>query len=357
MKKSLHNHSIKILKALNMGLLVLSLSFCSEPDSKEKTRSEAKSQEFRDNFEFIDISLNLNASASLALEGSSSLSLSTAVSHIFVSLSGCSSNYSFTELLITTGSFAVVNSDQNCILQLDEFHLDGERFSPKVGSEFTTWLPPDSGIYVGESSAKELSVSVSSQINQAGASVSDMVSFEFRDIKGEASNSLKFISFGKAIALGAGIAPDFEMVHSELVIINPDRSAYLDFSLECGSTLTGSQASDYRCSDLLMNTELDYLLVKDTYGGALTEGDADAIFASGSPISITNFIAPGNNDPYNHPLPNGGFSTGSLLTGTEAIFPSALDYLLILRRTDGVNTTLSYVYFLVRIPDVESLVP
>lgn len=317
---------------------------CSEPTVKEKELAAKVNQE-----DLIEIELGLSPQVGLSLEGG--LNLSTAVSNIVVSLSGCATNYSFNELNIIDGKIRLIRTDKNCVAQLDSFQLDSELYLPKIGSEITNWAAGNSGIYVGQISANELNISITNQITASGASPTDTVSFEFKGLGSQAAPALSSVIIDPAISIGGDIPPNLLMDSGRLMAINSDGSANLDFTLECGDTMTGSSSVDYECSQVLMATEIDYLLVEDTYGASLSVAQADSIFSSNTPILITSFIAPGAADPYSNVLPNGGIYSGTLLTGTTPIFPSSLNYLLIIRRTDGAGKALSYLYFTLSIPD------
>jgi hypothetical protein len=99
-------------------------------------------------------------------------------------------------------------------------------------------------------------------------------------------------------------------------------------------------------------SQLDYLLLKDTYaGGAITLEQAHEAFATNTPISVTNIVAPGSSDASGNVLPNGGFYTGTQPT-VPLYTDDGFNNVLIIRRRSADASLLTYLYFYIRIPQL-----
>lgn len=333
---------------LQLCLLCFFVS-CTGEQNKGKSKDSFLLTNTQD---FIEIPLGLASQNSLSLEGSS-LNLSTAVADITVSLSGCASAYSVSGFLVpnleSERKIRIIRSDKNCTVELDSFRLDGELYTPKTGFEFAAWTPGSFGIYIDENSGKELRLSLSKQITPAGALDTDQVSFEFTDIDSRAAPSLGSVIAEPGISLGGDVPPNFIMTSAEFIGINTDGSANLAFSLECGDPITGSSPADYKCSEVLITSELDYMIIRDEYGGSLTIDDADTLFTT--PTNVNIHIPINGSDDFGNTLSNGGIATDTIATGSTPILPDNLNHFLVFRRTDGAGKAFSYLYFPFSIPD------
>lgn len=290
-----------------------------------------------------------------------SLNLATVATNIYVSVSGCASGYTLSSTLMTNAFVRLFNGDEGCLVKLEQFNFGSIVYSATGTNAvpFTNWLANDIATFENTSDDTDvIKVYVTAQVTQGGVTNGDSITYLFTDFKEGTSSALPQVDITTSAGLTVGGAevPTFSITESRLLSMNANGTANMSFTLECDSAMTGSSNPTYACDSALLQDDLDYVLVHDTYsGGSLTVDNANDAFA-GSPVSIGSLIvAPGGNDLDGNTLTNGGFYSSNaspLISTGGAIFPSNLSHVLIIRRQDSNNDTTGYLYFYVTIASI-----
>src|SRR6185295_19182884 len=131
-----------------------------------------------------------------------------------------------------------------------------------------------------------IKVFVSSQVTQAGVQTSDTIVYKFTDISSTTTSNFSntTVSTPVPLTVNAQNAPNFTVTQARYLSTNPNGSANMSFTLECGNTLTGSTLPTYACSSALLNSQLDYIFISDAYSqGNITVGQANSAFSANTP--------------------------------------------------------------------------
>ncbi len=285
------------------------------------------------------------------LDDSQGLDLLTIASSINVSVAGCASGFTIGATLIQSGVVNLYKFDQSCLVKLESFVLGTTTYSATAtgATNFTTWLAGDTAIFANTiSSSDTIKVFVASQVTQGGVTNTDTIAYNFTDISGGSINSIAQanVSFPVPLTVTGHAAPPFTLSTAKFVQTNADGSVSMAFTLQCTSAVTGSSGA-YSCGGVPL-TQFYYVFGKDNYSqGVITVTQANALF-SGSPTQVTSGFELGTSaaDPNGgSTVTNGGFYTGSLVTGTVAVYPSNLNNLLMIQERDGSGNAVSYLYF------------
>lgn len=310
----------------------------------------------------IPITLNYQPKLLLNLEEDSAdyLSLVSTATELFVSIDTCQSGYSVGTTAINSGVVNLYKSDRNCLVKLVSFKLGSQTYT-STGTNtvpFSDWKTPgDYATFRGASDSDLIKVFLGSQVTQTGVQTSDTISYNFTDIASTGTQSLgtATVSSGVPLSVTGQTAPNFSVTQARYLSTNSDGSVRLSFTLQCGNTLSGNSNATYACDTVLLQSQLDYILVTDTYSqGTISVAQATQVFAAGSPASISGsmIVTPGNLDSYSNIVTKGGFVTNespALVTGTAAIYPSNLNNVLMLRRKDASGNVMSFLYFYVNL--------
>lgn len=268
------------------------------------------------------------------------------VSAFSLTIEGCASGYTAT-LTESDTSYEIYQQDLNCLAKLTSFDSDGQTFTPKTGSEFTTWAVGEKAVFISGDLSTELSVQVSSQLSSP-ALVTDEIEYRITEILTGASgfNILRH-SWGASGIVGDS-PPLFQLSKSEMIDPNgPSGSARYVFTLECTSALanTGDPAL-VSCAGVQL-ANLEYVLVADVYDSQpcqdSTIATCESLVSSNTPRAVdtatADYIAPGTSG-----LTNGGFQTKTDLPNA-LLSPSNLaanpEMILIVRNT----STSSFQFF------------
>lgn len=334
------------------SLIIISISFLSSCSNKDVLSISSKKFS-------VPVTVLYNIPRSLNLEegDSTNLNLVTTATNLVISVSNCSSGYSISPASISSGLVNLYNGDPNCLVKLTSFTIGSTTYSATGGTDFTSWLNNDVATFKDTGSASTIKVFVNSQVTQAGVQLSDTVVYKFTDIASSTASDLSTSVVSTPVPLSASgqPAPDFTLTQTRYLSTNPNGSANMSFTLQCGSSMTGSSIPTYACSSILLNSQLDYILIPDVYSqAALTVAQANSAFSSNTPTSVGSLIvAPGASDLNSNTLTNGGFYTSNdspLTPGSNPIVPDNLNSVFILRSRDTSGNTLAYLYFYVVIP-------
>ena len=345
-------------KALLLGGLVLALLFLGKcgPHSHGHSSSSAQSKR-------VKVPLVLQNKASLALESqadeneNSGLDLLQNATNIQAYLSGCKSGESGV-LVISGTTVSLLHGDGNCLVKLTQFQLGSTIYQAGLPSSvsFTTWLANDSGVFQSTTSTTDtIKVWVSTQVTQSGVLSTDTVTYIIQNVGAGATQneSQTQVSFGGSLSVLGQTSPSFTYVAAGLNAVNANGSPSIWVTLQCSTSLTGSPT--YRCNNILLKGNssggLDYILIPDVYSqGTLSVSQLVSAFGANTPVYVNvGQIAPGGVDGHGNTLTNGGFITnetsGGTTAGSSAIYPSHLNYVLMVRARDDTGAAPSYMYF------------
>jgi len=309
----------------------------------------------------IPVTLHRQIPQSLNLEmESEDLNLVSTGSNLQISVSGCASGYSISTTAINSGSVKLYSFDRNCLVRLESFTLGSTTYST-TGSNvvnFTTWLAGNIATFQSTTSSTDLiKVYVNTQVTQAGVQSTDTVSYNFTDLTSATTKNILQANVSAPIPISAAgqPAPNFTMTQARYLSTNSNGSANMSFTLQCGTSLTGSSLSTYACSSDVLQTQIDYIFIPDAYSqGTITAAQANAAFGANTPTSIGSLIvAPNGNDLNGNALTNGGFYTSnSSPLRTSPSEYNNLNNVFMIRRKDTNSNTLSYLYFYVNITGI-----
>ena len=287
-----------------------------------------------------------------------------------VSVDGCASGYTVGSAATPQTITSVVNlynGDYTCLVKLQRFTLGATSYSSVAtgATNFSTWTAGSVATFANVSSSTDtIKVYVIQQVDSP-LSGSSAVIYKFTDIASATTSSLgqSAVSTPVPLTVQGQTAPNFTLVQGRYLSTNSNGSGNLSFTLACGTTVSGTGASE-TCSGVNLTTQLDYIFIPDAYSqGAITVGQANSAFGANTPTAITatgtggtgTTIAAGGTDLNSNTVTNGGFHTSNsspLITGSTPIYPSNLAYVFILRQRDGSGNTMSYLYFYVNIASI-----
>ncbi len=243
-----------------------------------------------------------------------------------VTVDGCASGFT-TTVTETNGGVKVFKFDQGCLAKLTTFTADSVVYTPKVGSEFTTWLANDTAVFEG--GGNEVYVRVVQQLPDPINST-DAVSYIFSSIvDGGASNVLEADTGNShTISIAGQDPPSYAVGLIQYVGMTATGAGQFVFRLDCTEAMVGSVCKGVDVSDIT------YKLVDDTYSSLLTIGDASTIFATAGSAAAST-----------HATGNGGINTITL-DGPDQM--ASNPNMILILEANG----LSYQYFNI---DVSSL--
>ncbi len=286
-------------------------------------------------------------------QNKASLELSTAATSITVQITGCSSGMTFGPSVVTSGFIYLYKGDQNCLVKLNSFVYNANTYSATAtgATNFTAWTAGNYGTFANTVLSTDLiDVGISAQVTQSGVLSTDLIRYYFAF-----NNSLTTQTFptvavsgGNSVINTTTPAPNFNMLQARYLGVNASDQLQLSFTLQCGSTLTGSSAATYACDGILLQSQMDYLLIPDTYSPhPLAFSDATAAFTANTPVTLGTLItAPGGTDLNSNTLPRGGFYTSNASPLLTSAFSSTSDnFIFIVRNKDANGTSLSFLYF------------
>lgn len=353
----------EIIQLQKMGVLTLLLLFlfsCSE-EQKFKEKENYALSAIEEDRELVEISLKVSEASSLSLEGTSKSP--SIVDLPVVSVGGCQSGFRSERISPSARStMSLYERDENCVVKLEQFEMGSKTYTVvgENSESFSSWLPGDRAVFQNVDNKEDvIDVFVKSQVSQKGLSASDIVIYTISNLDEGTKSIISQAAASNAIpiALRGGKIPSFSMKQARFLLINPDGSADLSFTLECEQTLEGS-SPDYTCDGASLQDDLDYIFIPDIYSpGEISLEEAEDAFASNSPLSIGSMVlSPGSSDSYGVSLSYGGFYTSEsdpLKTG-PSIYPDDTNYVFLMRRSNVEGS--GFLYFNVSIPSISDIV-
>ncbi len=231
-----------------------------------------------------------------------------------ISLTSCASAHTatVTELL---AYLEVYEHDLGCLAKLTTFTLNGKVYTPKAGNLFDTWQAGDEAIFevVAAVPADELNVevilTVASPVVAAGT-----VHYQFSEIDSDdlaETIGESVVRESAELKVDGQSAPNFAIQQVELVGITATGNGEFRFTMECkGQAVTGV-SPDIVCYDVRLDA-IRMVLVEDTFGGVLTQGNLETIYtaaAGGKAVDVAN-------EAYGAGA--GGLSNGGFITADTA---------------------------------------
>lgn len=313
---------------------------------------------------------NIPVTLVVADDASSAFNLiPTAATNLVITVTDCTNTTTWGPYTLRSGgSIPLYTGDTGCIVKLSSFKLGAITYNNTgTGSiPFSTWTANSIATFAKTGSTGAtgdlIKVYIESNVSTSGVSSSDTVVYRFTDVNSLANQNLlqTAVSYGGAISVPTQNAPAFTYVASGFNQINANGSASLWFTLQCSSLMTGSP--NYRCANTLLKGGgtggIDFILIPDAYSqGTLTKAQLDSAFVANSATAInTGQVAPAASDGHGNTLTNGGFVTaeasGGVNTGTTAISPSNLNYVLMIRARDDAGAYAAYLYFYVTLSSI-----
>lgn len=150
-----------------------------------------------DNIGHIDPALAASNQGNGSFE-SRGLDLVSTGTNIKISVSGCATGYSVTNVSITSGVINLYKGDRNCLVKLTQFTLGSTTYA-STGSNavaFTTWLSGNVATFQNTISSTDLiKVQVLSQVTQGGVTGSDTVVYGFTDTSSLSANNISMSGY------------------------------------------------------------------------------------------------------------------------------------------------------------------
>ena len=242
----------------------------------------------------------------VGVEQSSKLSLAAATS-FSMSLDGCASGLAYANITQSNPNVDVYKFDQNCLIKLNSFSLNGITFVPSGADPFSSWLLGDIAIFEEAGNPTNVvRVVVSSQLGSPIAGT-ETVAYSFSQIAAGSDSSLAKSTVGNSHSLSVSgqDATPLTIAGLSFTGMTATGAGQFVFTLECGQNVTGT-APALSCAGTSLDS-LKYRLVKDTFGGTLTVAQASAIF-DGTEVAIADAEKLGVGAAS---APKGGFTTKS----------------------------------------------
>lgn len=296
------------MRLIHQALLSVGIALIANACAQEQKVEYAEEDSEDDGSEDEPERRTFNYSA--VVSDSSSLSLAANATAYSITLSGCASTQSAT-VDETKGFLELYEFDRNCLAKLTTFSLNGKTYTPKAGSLFDTWQVGDRAVFEvnGANPVDELNVEVIETVANpvvAGGTIH----YQFSEITVGDTETLgeAVVRESQELVVNGQAAPAFVINQIEFVGINADGNGEFRFQLECDGQAVSGTGNSIQCYDVLLSS-ITMVLVKDTYGGVLTESDMTTIFAAETARAIdmsTDAFEATQGTPA---LANGGFIT------------------------------------------------
>jgi len=265
--------------------------------SQDPTSAEPESATERR--ETVTVGVNVAEKAGFRLASASSYSMS---------LTGCASGLTASGISQANPSVDVYKFDQNCLVKLDSFTLNGITYTPSSGDPFTSWANGDLAVFEESGNpSNNFTVIVTSQLGNP-ISGTESVAYTFTQVAAGTDETIakSVVSNSHALSVSGVDSATVDIVGVTMNGMTAGGAGQFTFKVECLTAITGSSPT-YNCGTNQLTT-LKYVLVKDTYGGTLTAAQAAALFSGGeTTVGAGDLLATGSSG-----APNGGFNTQTL---------------------------------------------
>lgn len=270
-------------------------------------------------------------------EGAAAFALASATSYS-MALEGCASGLSYSNISQANPNVDVYKYDQNCVIKLNGFSINGINYVPSASDPFTSWAAGDIATFEESgNSTNSLRVVVGSQLGNPIAGT-ESVAYTFSQIVAGSDSTFAKSAVGAnhALSVSGQDATPMTVAALNFIGMTAAGAGQFQFTLDCNENVSGT-APALSCAGTSLS-DLKYKLVKDTYSGTLTLAQAAALF-DGSELSIADAdkLAVGAGG-----AAHGGFVTkggASALTGPDQMH--ANPNMLLVIQVAGV----SYRYF------------
>jgi hypothetical protein len=261
------------------------------------------------------------------------LGLTPEVEGFTVQLAGCRSGYSAAVTQADADGLEVYAFDRGCLAKLTQLTVAGTDYFPTAPDPFTTWQTGDIAVFdeAGEPGTAPLTVIVDSTLGDP-VTGADAIRYQYADIVRTSDRSIMRSTIGTSgkYKAGVNVEPSFTVRSIELVGLSAVEGGRFKFVLECTTDI----GATIECETVSF-TDIDYKIVKDTFGSSPSAADCDAAFATAG-ASIT--LPKDRVAPMSQGTTRGGFVTATLDGPADfALNPNAL---LIIRSYGA-----SYQYF------------
>ncbi|WP_141733435.1 hypothetical protein [Oligoflexus tunisiensis] len=282
------------------------------------------------------------------------LSLAADATAFSVSLTDCVSTHTAT-VTETKAYLEVYEFDRNCLAKLTTFTLNSKTYTPKVGSEFDTWLVGDVATFevAAANPADELTVTVVSTIANPVVAGGD-IHYQFSEVTQGDTETLgeAVVRESATLNVNGQAAPNFSIAQVELVDITADGNGEFRFQLECNNAVTGTGVN-ILCDDVALSS-IYMALAEDTYGVPGPDlTDLEDIFtaaAGGTQIDMTtDAFEAGQGTPV---LANGGFITADTGDADVMVLAGTMPIVTHPNMVFVLKSGPSYTWFYIRVTTI-----
>lgn len=261
-------------------------------------------------------------------------------------VSTCLSGYTATVSKANADGLEVYKDDRNCIAKLTSLTTGGVTYtSTNAGAtDFTNWLRDDTALFASAGGAT-IRVKVIAQLDSPIAGV-EAITYNFsenRDATDDKTLAESDVSAAHLITIESQEAPLFTIKTARYEgMDNATGEPQFSFKMECVDDptaatptsvgMTAGAAANTVCgsNDL---ADIEYLLVKDTFGSVLTITQAEGLFGSGG----ETIDVPG--DQYQDSASNEGFNTITM-NGPGLISVAGNEHMILI-----LKAGMSFTYF------------
>ena len=292
----MYNLTTRLSKQSLVRLFALSLiTSCGTVGTNDVEKNEASEVSKTSGSEVISIPVSFTQKNVLTLAAATTFN---------ISMDGCASGFTATASELSP-SLEVYKFDQNCLAKLTSFEAGGIIYTNQNAgaTDFTTWLQGDTATFAS-SGGETVAVVVNEQLDSP-ISGTKTISYSFSEaVAGNVSNiASSVLGDAHTMSIDGEQAPNFTVDTISFTGMGAGGEAQLDIIAECGVAQT---AGPDVCDGLDL-TNITFWLVEDTFGGAPTLADLQALTSGASVSSVLNQgTAATTND-------RGGFATGDIL--------------------------------------------
>jgi hypothetical protein len=279
---------------LSMGLAACGPKLQSVADNQDASTETDSTRR-----ETVTVGVNVAERGGFSLAAASSYAMS---------LDGCASGLTVPSITQANPSVDVYKFDQGCKVKLNSFVLSGITYTPAAADPFDSWVTGDVATFEEAAiPSNKFTVTVTSQLGNP-ISGTEAVSYTFSQLIAGTDETIAKTVVGDSHALSvSGVdAASVDIVGVTMTGMTAGGAGTFTFKVECLTNITGTSPA-FSCGNNLMTT-LKYVLVEDTFGGILTQTQANALFASaGTTVAAGDQLPTGTVGAL-----KGGFNTQTL---------------------------------------------